>query len=103
MTKKLIFSLLTFTLILGSFLNCSAITRSEATGSYFVFAQEKIEIYFFYSLTCPHCAREKVFLEKLEEKYPEIEIKKLPLSERKNIKFLKEFYENYKVFKVLFP
>ena len=67
-------------------------------GSFhFVFAQEKLEIYFFYSLTCPHCAKEKIFLEELERKYPEIEIKKLPLSERKNIEFLKEFYENYKV------
>ena len=63
----------------------------------FIFAKEKIEIYFFYSLTCPHCAREKVFLEKLKEKYPEIDIKKFAISERKNVKLLKEFYENYKV------
>ena len=63
----------------------------------FVFAKEKIEIYFFYSLTCPHCASEKIFLKKLKEKYPEIDIKKFAISERKNVELLKEFYENYKV------
>jgi len=95
--KRWIFPVLFLIFIFGSFLNCGAITRSEATGSHFVFAQKDIEINFFYSLTCPHCAKEKIFLEKLEQKYPEIEIKKLPLSERKNIELLKEFYENYKV------
>ena len=81
--KKIFFSLLLLSLILGSF--------------NFAFAQEKIEIDFFYSLTCPHCAKEKIFLEKLKGKYPEIEIKKFPLSERKNMELLQEFYQRYKV------
>jgi len=59
--------------------------------------QEKIEIYFFYSATCPHCAKEKVFLAELDQKYSEVEIKKFGLFERKNIEFLKELYRNYKV------
>ncbi len=63
-----------------------------------VFAQnEKIEIYFFYSATCPHCTKEKIFLEELEEKYPQIEVKKLDLFERKNVELLKRFYRDYKV------
>jgi len=81
--KKWIFIILLLSLIISSF--------------DIVFAQKTLEIYFFYSLTCPHCAKEKAFLEKLEEKYPEIEIKKFPLSERKNIELLKEFYQKYKV------
>jgi len=67
------------------------------SGLNFVFAQKKIEINFFYSATCPHCAKEKVFLEELEEKYPQIEVKKLGLFERKNVELLKGFYRDYKV------
>lgn len=40
-----------------------------------VFAQEKtsdINIYFFWGEGCPHCSKEKPFLEKLEQKYPEV-------------------------------
>jgi len=40
------------------------------------FAQDAsaINIYFFWSESCPHCANEKPFLEKLEQKYPEVKI-----------------------------
>lgn len=34
----------------------------------------QLEINFFYGETCPHCAAEKKFLDKIEEKYPEIKI-----------------------------
>jgi len=67
-------------------------------GSFhFVFSQQNLEVYFFYSATCPHCAQEKKFLEEFEKKHPEIEVKKLGLFERENVKLLKEFYQNYKV------
>lgn len=40
-----------------------------------VFAQEKkVNIYFFWGEGCPHCAEEEPFLEKLEEKYPEVTV-----------------------------
>ena len=39
------------------------------------FAQEEqVNIYFFWGEGCPHCAYEKSFLEKLEERYPEVKI-----------------------------
>ena len=38
-------------------------------------AGQKTTIYFFWGQECPHCAKEKIFLEKLGEKYPELEIK----------------------------
>jgi len=42
---------------------------------YFIFAKEsKLEIYFFYSSTCPHCRAEMKFLDSIEEKYPDIKI-----------------------------
>ncbi|MGE4555077.1 MAG: hypothetical protein AB7D02_03070 [Candidatus Paceibacterota bacterium] len=36
---------------------------------------EKVVIYFFWGEGCPHCAKEKPFLEKLKEKYPQLEVK----------------------------
>jgi len=35
---------------------------------------DKVNIYFFWGEGCPHCEGEKVFLKKMEEKYPEVEI-----------------------------
>ncbi|MEW6407934.1 MAG: hypothetical protein AB1465_04545 [Patescibacteria group bacterium] len=58
--------------------------------------QQKAEVNFFYSPTCPYCAQEKIFLEELEKKYPEVKIKKFELSGG-NIELLKEFYQNYEV------
>ncbi len=67
------------------------------SGFNFALAQEKIEINFFYSKTCFHCAKEKAFLENLKEKYPEIELKELGIFKRENVVSLKEFYERYQV------
>ena len=40
-----------------------------------VFAQEKqVNVYFFWGEACPHCAREELFLEELEKKYPEVKV-----------------------------
>ena len=60
-----------------------------------ILGQEKIEINFFYSQTCPHCATEKSFLEDMEKKYDETKINKLVISE--NIELLQKFYNNYEV------
>jgi thiol-disulfide isomerase/thioredoxin len=35
---------------------------------------DSVNVYFFWGEGCPHCAQEKLFLDKLEEKYPEIKI-----------------------------
>lgn len=82
--KKLFFISLFFVLIFGVF--------------NFAFAQDKIEVYFFSSKTCPHCAKERVFLEGLKQKYPQIEVKEYEVVyDQKNKKILKDFYEKYKV------
>lgn len=65
----------------------------------FVLAQsEKVQIDFFYSSTCPHCAKEEVFLQDLQKKYPEIEINSYEVVHvPDNQKILQEFYDKYKV------
>jgi len=69
------------------------------SGFNFVFAQtEKIQIHFFYSAICPHCAKEKEFLNELIKKYPEIEVKEYEVFyNSENKKNLSEFYEKYQV------
>jgi len=74
--KKWIFIILILGLILGSF--------------NFAFSQEKVKIHFFYGRVCPHCATEKEFLNKIEKKYPELEINHYLISDPKNQEFLKK-------------
>ena len=83
--KKLIFVFLILVFLFGS--------------SRFVFAQtEKIEINFFYSAICSHCKAEEKFLDELEKKYPDIEIKRYEvIYHPENQKILQEFQEKYKV------
>lgn len=37
-------------------------------------AEEKISLYLFYGDGCPHCSKEKEFLEEVKSKYPNVEI-----------------------------
>ena len=37
-------------------------------------AKEDTQLFFFYSKTCPHCTAEEKFLDKIEVKYPDLEI-----------------------------
>jgi len=67
--------------------------------SNFVSAQSAIEINFFYSPTCPHCAEEEKFLDKLEDKYPELTINRYSVFEKSSLDLLKGFYEKYEVSK----
>ena len=38
--------------------------------------EEKVKLYLFYGDGCPHCADEKVFLDSIDDKYPNLEIVK---------------------------
>ena len=60
--------------------------------------QEVVEIHLFYSNTCPHCKKEKEFLEGLQEKYPWIDLKQYEIiSSKENQRLLREFYKEYDV------
>ena len=84
MTKK-IFLLISIIIILGGLAN-------------FALAQQKIEIYLFWSKGCPHCLKEKPFLENLAKQYSQIELKKYEVSENPdNIKFFDEMLKKYNV------
>lgn len=65
----------------------------------FIFAQsEKVEIDFFYSTTCPHCAAEKEFLAQLQQDYPNVAINQYEvINSAENQQLLKEFYQTYRV------
>lgn len=89
--KKLIFGIFVLVFLFGAF--------------DFIFAQENQvdpvrdsngdEINFFYSPTCPHCAKEEKFLDELKKEYPQLEIKKYEFS--KNIELVKKLYQDYNV------
>lgn len=79
--KKWIFALLFSFFIFGSF--C------------FADAQGEVEIYFFYSKTCPHCAAEKDFLENLVEEYEGVKLREFVVS--KNFELLENYYQDYQV------
>jgi len=81
--KKLIIGILVFFLLL----NFAA-----------VFAQnnnKEVEINFFYSKTCSHCAKENEFLNEIEEKYPSVKINRYLINN--NVERLKDFFERYNI------
>ncbi|PIR72346.1 MAG: hypothetical protein COU42_01640 [Candidatus Nealsonbacteria bacterium CG10_big_fil_rev_8_21_14_0_10_36_24] len=94
MIKKFIFVILFLGLLFGIFNFVLALRSSNEIG---VTQENKIEINFFYSPTCPHCAKEWEFLKELEKKYPEIKINRISIYEKDNVELLKEFYRNYNV------
>lgn len=81
--KKFIASILVFLFLFGLFGTVSS--------------QEKTEVNFFFSPTCPHCAKEKEFLKKLGKEYPKIEIRSFSVFEKKNVELLQKFYQKYKI------
>lgn len=66
--KKILFLLLIFSGILFVYQQTNA-------GS-----SNNLEINFFYSEVCSHCAAEKKFLDKMEEKYPQVKINRHSIS-----------------------
>lgn len=110
MIKNGILVILIFLFLFGSYNFCEA--KSILSYAYYnlAFSQsdpvrntisngaEKIQIYFFSSAICPHCAQEREFLNTLEKKYPEIEVIEYEvLRHPENQTILKDFYEKYQV------
>jgi len=56
-----------------------------------VFAEKNDDVYFFHSLSCPHCKKENAFLEKMEKKYPELKVNRYEVSKNyKNVELLRK-------------
>ena len=66
--KKLIAIILVFTIAL---LGCSQKSVPEGTGGK-VCNYSDIEVYFYYSPTCPHCEKVKPYIDELREKYKNV-------------------------------
>lgn len=63
-----------------------------------VVAEDKVNVYFFWGKACPHCAKEKIFLEKMAEKYEGIEIRSYEIStNRENLALLKKIGQELKI------
>ncbi|MDD5551942.1 MAG: thioredoxin family protein [Candidatus Pacebacteria bacterium] len=84
MFKKAILTLIIF-LFLGTLLFPSLSIAKEP----------QLEVDFFYSKTCPHCAVEKDFLDKIKNKYPDVKFNYYIFEE--NIELLNDFYKKYNV------
>lgn len=61
-------------------------------------AEKKVKLTLFYSQYCPHCEKEKLFLEKMASKYPILEINKLEVDKsQKNQQLFKEKAQEYQI------
>ncbi len=61
-----------------------------------VFAQApKLDIYFFYSKSCPRCLAEEKFLLKIEDNYPDVKINRYLVSDPQGIEILNSLAEKY--------
>ena len=94
--KKLIFIIFVFGL--AFFIFDFAFAQESQVGPVRNVISNGVEINFFYSSTCPHCAKEERFLDGLQEKYPAIKINKFVISNKDNVELLKKFYKDYDVF-----
>ncbi len=73
MRFKITYIILILVLIAG----CTSNSQSNITGNIVASTidnPDKVTIYFFWGDGCPHCAREKPFLEEMQQKYPDIEV-----------------------------
>jgi thiol-disulfide isomerase/thioredoxin len=58
---------------------------------------QAVKVEFFYSETCPHCAKEMDFLKNLEEENSSIIVNENCISEEESIDLLKSLYNEYEV------
>ncbi|MEX1014022.1 MAG: hypothetical protein WDZ80_02575 [Candidatus Paceibacterota bacterium] len=56
---------------------------------------DSFAVHFFYSPTCPHCHDEALFLDQIEEKYPEINIERYNVGDIRNHDLLKSLAEEH--------
>lgn len=87
--KKIVFAIFVLGLLFAIF---NPVSARLADGQ-----AKEIEVDFFYSPACSHCAQQWKFLKELKEKYPEIKIKRLSIYQKDNVELLKEVYKEYNI------
>lgn len=69
-------------------------TPQQGQVTSLVYQGEEIEeeaLYLFFSLTCPHCAKEKIFLQSvIEKKYPDLTIYQYDVAYKENVVLMRE-------------
>lgn len=55
------------------------------------------QIDFYFSPTCPHCAKEEIFLDDLSGRYPELVVNRYNIGQVNNVEKLKGQYRQYQV------
>lgn len=83
MLKKTVFTFIIFA--------CAVIFSHQAQA----ITNEQVQVDFFYSITCPHCAKEQVFLNDIENKYPDITINRWEIAENQGL--VTQFYKNFSI------
>jgi thiol-disulfide isomerase/thioredoxin len=92
MKKFLLISVIFFTVILGFSALATVAVKDQTT------------VYFFYGQGCPHCADEKPFLDELEQKYPNLEIKRYEVwGNLENQKLFQDFIKAFNVGRAAVP
>lgn len=77
---------------------CLAILSISLTAGFKLRAQEKLEVNFFWGQGCPHCEKAKVFLEKMQAKYPHLVINSYEIyTHPENQQLFQEFGQKYGV------
>lgn len=57
----------------------------------------ELEVQFFYTKNCPYCIEEKVFLESIKEKYPQVKFNYYSVEDQENLNRLLNLYKKYNV------
>lgn len=58
----------------------------------------KAIVYFFWGDGCPHCEKQKPFLEEMENRYPELKIKSFEVyKDKENLEIFKKMAEAYEI------
>ncbi len=91
MTKRFILPILFLIFAFGLISNNISLAQENLTV-------EKGQIVFFSSAICPHCAKEREFLDGLKNKYPDLKVQEYEVVYHpENQQILKEYYDKYNI------
>ncbi len=98
--KKIKFLILFIFLVFLFPLNVSAYNKTDDKFGYNnnLIKENKLNLYFFYSDTCPHCHQESIFIEKLKTKYDFLVVYKYETNHHpENYKYYEEMKNLYEI------